>query len=117
MGRSRHAGIFQHDTVAGAHLCQRRRRANAVPGIRRNLRNVLCRSRREISGSARGDATAVVIEFTKNLFIWTAGSLRPEWRKPPAVLLRQDSPTLRAACRFRRELLEPACKAEFNHVA
>src|SRR5690606_22744653 len=62
VGGPRDPGVLQHHAAAGAHLCQRGRRADAVlPGRRgRRLRDLVQGSRREIPGPARSDAAAHV---------------------------------------------------------
>ena len=53
MGRLRDAGVFQHHAAAGQDLRQRGLRPDAVLRVRRNLRNLLQRPRRQISGADR----------------------------------------------------------------
>src|SRR5262249_61239681 len=56
MGRLRNARVLQHDATAREDLRQRRRRTSCLLRIRRGLRNLLQRPRRQVPGPTRRDA-------------------------------------------------------------
>jgi deoxycytidine triphosphate deaminase len=67
LGRLCDAGVFQHDPLACEDLRQRRRRPGGLLRIRRSLRNLLQRSRRQIPGPTRCDAAEDVVQDAINI--------------------------------------------------
>src|SRR5205814_1205156 len=66
MGRPRHARVLQHHAASGAHLRERRRRASDLYRVRRTVRDVVSRPRRQVPGTARRDAPAHLVKQQKS---------------------------------------------------
>ena len=76
VGRSRDPRVLEHDAAAGQDLRQRGRRADAVPRIRRGLRDVVQGPRWQVSGPDRSYATQdisfgyTVLDIKQNATDW-----------------------------------------------
>src|SRR6185436_3849625 len=84
MGRLRDPRVLQHHATTSKDLRQRRRRPGGLLRIRRSLRNLLQRPRRQVPGPTRRDAAEDVMPSTLE-------QLRFKQLDPRAVLPRRGS--------------------------